>query len=658
MRRLLYMSVTFAMFWATTIAGAQVIYDAEFGQDLLVNLTAEQNAVAYELALTQPEEVEVQVTYLGEAFPLRLDVLLTNGTPLMSQPIDGAGAYTLNLDTGNYWLLFVGASGTTGRMVAQLAVLPGGGDTVAQNPTPVSGPAQPGSSGGNPPPPSNNQAADQDGDIVPDNEDVCPATPGNPANAGCPLPSDGNENNAPAAPQNPTATADNLLPITPLEVTPPAATDDNTIGGRPSDVDRDNDGVPDNVDACPDEAGVATSTGAPDHGCPQGASGGFMPEPGEYTFTSVRTGCYTGSMTDIPPDQAYESFMFITPGADGNSIVVSFEGKDENIFTRSANSPQFFSLNTPLANAGNGRRTEALVFDSDPIEYYDLTIDPRDSSCYEITWYELTRVSDATTRAERAQNTQSTGNDSAANDALAGSYQVDLAQSGRGCENSEVLFADSGTSLQFTVEVAPNGTDLVVTSSNGQTVTFIPTGGNTYTADDGSLRLVITVENGTITRYAEYTLNGASCDTTKVYDVQPTGDSDDGSQPSTNGGGPTYEVNGQPISEGEWAATGELAGIGCPGAEEWNTVTANSMDLDFNTNLTFTPQGIEASQGTTTTLLEPTGEPNTFRFEETAPPPYLEIIQFDSPNSGTLSRYMNHTSCQGAFRWTITHTGN
>ena len=90
---------------------------------------------------------------------------------------------------------------------------------------------------------------DRDGDGVPDMIDRCPEVPGPRSNSGCP------EVQQPlvCAPTEPIKPAE--LPLAPLVEAP--------VLPPPLPPDRDHDGVPDDVDNCPDEAGPADN-----HGCP------------------------------------------------------------------------------------------------------------------------------------------------------------------------------------------------------------------------------------------------------------------------------------------------------------------------------------------------------------------------------------------------------
>jgi outer membrane protein OmpA-like peptidoglycan-associated protein len=91
---------------------------------------------------------------------------------------------------------------------------------------------------------------DRDGDGVPDVIDRCPEVPGPQSNSGCP------EVQKPlvCAPTEPIKQAE--LPLAPLVEAP-------VLLPTPPPPDRDHDGVPDDIDNCPDEAGPADN-----HGCP------------------------------------------------------------------------------------------------------------------------------------------------------------------------------------------------------------------------------------------------------------------------------------------------------------------------------------------------------------------------------------------------------
>lgn len=109
--------------------------------------------------------------------------------------------------------------------------------------------------------------SDRDGDGVPDHLDLCPDVPGLRELGGCPPPDE-----TPAVPRVAEAPVQPAADSKPREVPPPAESvvprpepesKPVTPPSPPSTGDRDGDGVPDNLDRCPDTPGPASNDGCP-----------------------------------------------------------------------------------------------------------------------------------------------------------------------------------------------------------------------------------------------------------------------------------------------------------------------------------------------------------------------------------------------------------
>lgn len=114
---------------------AQPVTDVTFDEDILVNLTANQSAVAYNLELDAAATVVVDVRYLGAAFPFLLEVFDGGGSLAASATVDAPGGVSLDLPAGQHTLLLSAVPGNSGRAVLNLSL----GEAVAAEGPPLSG---------------------------------------------------------------------------------------------------------------------------------------------------------------------------------------------------------------------------------------------------------------------------------------------------------------------------------------------------------------------------------------------------------------------------------------------------------------------------------------------------------------------------------------
>jgi len=132
MRNALRVFVVLTLIWVFAGAQAQPVTDVDFDDDILVNLTGNQPAVAYNLELDATATVTVNVRYLGDAFAFMLEVFDSGGTLAASQSIETPGDVTLDLPAGRHTLLVSALPGASGRTILRLTR--GESDTAADGP--------------------------------------------------------------------------------------------------------------------------------------------------------------------------------------------------------------------------------------------------------------------------------------------------------------------------------------------------------------------------------------------------------------------------------------------------------------------------------------------------------------------------------------------
>ena len=114
---------------------AQPVTNIDFDDDILVNLTGNQPAAAYNLELEAAAVVSANVRYLGDAFPFMLEVFDASGALAASEVVDAPGDVTLDLPAGRHTLLVSAQPGSSGRTILRLSL----GEAVDVDGPPLSG---------------------------------------------------------------------------------------------------------------------------------------------------------------------------------------------------------------------------------------------------------------------------------------------------------------------------------------------------------------------------------------------------------------------------------------------------------------------------------------------------------------------------------------
>lgn len=106
------------------LTNAQVIEDLSLDQDIMLNFTNNQQATVYNLTISDPTTLSIDVRYLGIFFPFNLEVFDNSGSVVGIIALEAAQIYTFDLPSaGDYTLLFTVIDGFTGRAIINTNLL-------------------------------------------------------------------------------------------------------------------------------------------------------------------------------------------------------------------------------------------------------------------------------------------------------------------------------------------------------------------------------------------------------------------------------------------------------------------------------------------------------------------------------------------------------
>ncbi len=101
---------------------ANNISDVLFDEDVLVDLSGNQTSVAFNLSLDEAATLNVNVRYLGSAFPLNLEFFDAGGQPVADEVTAAPGDLSLDLVAGEYIVLVSPQPNNAGRAILRFSL--------------------------------------------------------------------------------------------------------------------------------------------------------------------------------------------------------------------------------------------------------------------------------------------------------------------------------------------------------------------------------------------------------------------------------------------------------------------------------------------------------------------------------------------------------
>lgn len=110
------------MLLVMNVAAAQSISDVAFDEDVLIDLTGSQTSAAFNLSLDAAGTINVNVRYLGQAFPLTLEAFDAGGQPAGEQTTSAPADLPFDLDAGEYIVIASAPADDAGRAILRFSL--------------------------------------------------------------------------------------------------------------------------------------------------------------------------------------------------------------------------------------------------------------------------------------------------------------------------------------------------------------------------------------------------------------------------------------------------------------------------------------------------------------------------------------------------------